>query len=103
MKERHVLITGNGYSGEEAEAALLNVMESDTELYLKTNTKAWVHVFKLDMDLVIELVRHTVVFNRAVVEECSIEVLQQLMATGYLQSNNFDVQPLENGILLTFK
>jgi len=103
MKERHVLITGNGYSREEAEAALLDVMESDTELYLKTNTKAWVHVFKLDTDLVIELVRHTIVFNRAVVEEYSIGALLELMATGYLQSNSLDVQPLENGILLTFK
>ncbi len=96
------IVTGNGYNKSEIVSLLLNVITSDHEIYLKTNGKEWVHVFNLNENLVIEMVRHGEILARSIIQ-VPFKLLDILVNIDYFKSDTITIHVMAAGMFIEFK
>jgi len=95
------IVVGNGYNKSEIVSLLLNVITSDHEIYLKTNGKEWVHVFNLNENLVIEMVRHGEILARSIIDLSRL--LNILANMDYFESDTITIHVMTAAMFIEFK
>ncbi len=96
------IVVGNGYKKSEVIGLLLNVIMSDHEIYLKTNGKEWIHVFNLNGNLVIEMVRHSEIIARSIIQDPS-RPLDVLANIDYFETDTITIHVMDAAMFIGFK